>query len=754
MSPAERIAELRSQLQLHNHRYYVLDSPTVSDAVYDQLFKELVKLEEKYPTLINPASPTQRIGGMVSDKFSSVKHLQPMLSLGNAFSLEDMMSFHLSVGERGLEYTCEPKFDGLAISLIYENGELVRAVTRGDGETGEDVTHNVRTVRNVPLKLVGKGWPTTLEVRGEIYMPFDGFNRINAEMVLRGEKPFVNPRNAAAGSLRQLDEKETANRPLEFCSYGVGHSSKQVSPTHMGNLIQLTAWGLPTGKMTQLVVGIEGCLEYHASVLDKRTRLPFAIDGVVFKVNSIERQKKLGFRSREPKWAIAYKFPADEEFTVLQAVDWQVGRTGVLTPVARIEPVFVGGVTVSNVTLHNMDEIERLGIMIGDTVVVKRAGDVIPKIVSIVAGMRTDNVLPIYSPQHCPMCYGRIYITNSGQGTLITCGSGNACKGILVQSVLHFASRGAMNIDSLGEKTVTQLVEAKLVKGIPDLYALTKEDLLELDGFAEASAAKLIAEIKASCGAQLARFLFGLGIPDVGESTAKLLAKYLGSLENIQLATPRIYTWIPDIGKTTAWSIHLFFENVKNQTMLKQFFDRGVKLIDEQGIHNDLKGVARLAVLIAELDIPYLGKVLSERLAAYAGSVSELVRLDGYPNLPQRVQDALKAFLEDEERVAQAMLIEEQLKLFGMHWEFSTEDTSKGPLDGQTWVITGDIGIPRKEAEAQLESFGARVSSSVSGKTTTVVVGIGAGSKKTTAEKLKVPMITPAEFYEKMSSLT
>lgn len=753
MSPAERIAELRNQLLTHNHRYYVLDSPTISDAAYDKLFKELVKLEKAHPNLSVGWSPTQRVGGGLSEKFVAVKHLQPMLSLGNAFCMEDLLAFHkavVAVVGRDVYYTCEPKFDGLAISLIYRKGVLEQAVTRGDGETGEDVTHNVRTIRNVPLKLLGKNWPAILEVRGEVYMPVEGFDLINAKLTMAGQKPFVNTRNAAAGSLRQLDEATTAERPLEFCSYGVGYTSAPVKSAHMDNLIQLAAWGLPTGKLTQIVQGIEGCLEYHAMAMDMRQRLPFSIDGVVFKVNDLADQKKMGFRSREPRWAIAYKFPADEEYTTLLAVDWQVGRTGALTPVARVEPVFVGGVTVSNVTLHNMDEIDRLGIMIGDTVVVKRAGDVIPKITSVVKDLRPATATPIHSPQHCPVCYGRVYITTPGQGKLISCGNGNVCKGILTQSILHFASRGAMNIDSLGERTVEQLVEAKLVKSLPDLYSLRKENLLTLDGFAEASASNLIEEINSSRQAKLARFLFGLGIPEVGESTAKALAKYMGSIDNLSMAIPRVYTWIPDIGQVTAWSVHLWFQDAKNMEMLDQFFDRGVVLTDETGLNEELRGVAKLATLIEGFDIPYLGRVLSARLAQYAGSVEDITKLSGYPNLPARVEEALKAFLEDEEKVAHAMLLETQLKELGMHWDCAPRVVSALPLTGQTWVLTGDIGIAREEAKLQLEALGAKVSGSVSKKTTQVVAGIGAGSKHAEAKKLDIPIMNPVEFAQFM----
>ena len=477
-----RILELRAELDQHNYRYHVLDEPSIPDAEYDRLFHELKALEAANPELITSDSPTQRVGSAALSAFTQVRHEVPMLSLGNAFEETDMREFDRRVtegldlpvgdlfgGGAAVEYSCEPKLDGLAVSLLYQDGVLVRGATRGDGTTGEDISVNVRTVRNIPLKLHGTGWPATLEVRGEVFMSKAGFERLNASQLEVGGKTFANPRNAAAGSLRQLDSKITANRPLEFCCYGIGQISVDIADTHIGNLKQLQVWGMPISHELKLAHGIDECLDYYRDIGERRNGLAYEIDGVVFKVNSIASQRELGFRAREPRWAIAHKFPAMEELTELLDVEFQVGRTGAVTPVARLKPVKVAGVTVANATLHNMDEVARLGLMIGDTVIIRRAGDVIPQVVQVVLERRPDNARPVHIPEQCPVCGSQVERTQLvkrskgretvSEGAVYRCVGRLACGAQLKQAIIHFVSRRAMDIEGLGDKSVEQLVD-------------------------------------------------------------------------------------------------------------------------------------------------------------------------------------------------------------------------------------------------------------------------------------------------------
>ena len=546
MNAAEtRILELRAELDLHNYRYHVLDEPSIPDVEYDRLFHELKALEAENPHLVTPDSPTQRVGSAALSAFTQVRHEIPMLSLGNAFEETDMREFDRRVSEgldlpsdglfaEMVEYSCEPKLDGLAVSLLYQDGALVRGATRGDGTTGEDISVNVRTVRNIPLKLHGKGWPETLEVRGEVFMSKAGFERLNASQLEVGGKTFANPRNAAAGSLRQLDSKITANRPLEFCCYGIGQVSHDIADTHIGNLKQLKAWGMPISRELKVAAGIEDCLKYYHDIGERRLSLPYEIDGVVFKVNSIASQRELGFRAREPRWAIAHKFPAMEELTELLDVEFQVGRTGAVTPVARLKPVKVAGVTVANATLHNMDEVARLGLMIGDTVIIRRAGDVIPQVVQVVLERRPDNARKVEIPQTCPVCGSQVERTQLikrskgketvSEGAVYRCVGRLACGAQLKQAIIHYVSRRAMDIEGLGDKTIEQLVDEKLIGSPADLYKLEYEQIIDLEGFAEISSKKLLKAIDDSKQPTLARFIYALGIPDVGEETAKVLA--------------------------------------------------------------------------------------------------------------------------------------------------------------------------------------------------------------------------------------
>ncbi|WP_312341417.1 NAD-dependent DNA ligase LigA [Stutzerimonas nitrititolerans] len=779
---AERIAELRSEIDAHNYRYYVLDEPSVPDAEYDRLFKELRALEAEHPELVTPESPTQRVGGEALAAFGQVRHEVPMLSLGNAFEEQDLTDFDrraregldLPAGDlfgdgAELEYSCEPKLDGLAVSLLYENGHLVRGATRGDGSTGEDISANVRTVRNIPLKLHGSGWPAVLEVRGEIYMPKAGFEALNARQLESGGKPFANPRNAAAGSLRQLDSKITASRPLELCAYGVGRSDGELADTHIGILQALKGWGLPISRELKLARGLAECREYFQAMGEKRDALPYEIDGVVFKVNSIAQQRELGFRAREPRWAIAHKFPAREEITELLGVEFQVGRTGAITPVARLKPVQVAGVRVSNATLHNMDEVARLGVMIGDTVIVRRAGDVIPQILGIIAERRPADARAIAVPESCPVCGSAVERTQLikrskgretvSEGSIYRCVGRLACQAQLKQAIIHFVSRRAMDIDGLGDKIVEQLVDKELIRSPADLYCLTFEQVVALEGFAEVSSRNLLKSIEASRTPTLARFIYALGIPDVGEETAKLLARALGSLERVARALPDVLVYLPDVGLEVAHEIHSFFQDAHNQQVIEQLLKRGVQLQEEGDIHPEFAACATLAGLIDKLDIPFIARTGAQRLADRFGSLEAIIGADWLDlrqveRLNEKAARALRDYFDVPENAQRARDVEAQLRDFGMHWQSERKSVEGLPLAGQTWVLTGTLeAMSRDEAKVQLEALGAKVSGSVSARTSCVVAGPGAGSKLAKANELGLKVLDEPAFLEQLAKL-
>lgn len=578
--PASEVAELRSQLHTHNHRYYVLDEPSIPDAEYDRLMQRLRALEQEHPELLSADSPTQRVGGAALEAFAEVAHEQPMLSLDNAFSENELRAFDRRARERlgtqkPLNYSCEPKLDGLAVSLLYEQGVLVRAATRGDGTTGEDITTNVRTIPSVPLSLMGEGWPRRLEVRGEVYMPLAGFHEMNEKARRNGDKTFVNPRNAAAGSLRQLDSKITATRPLEFCAYGTGIVEDGALPEgQVAILQQLGEWGFRISAELRRVEGVEACLEYYADIGERRPQLAHDIDGVVFKVDALEQQQRLGFVSRAPRWAIAYKFPAQEELTRLLGVEFQVGRTGALTPVARLEPVFVGGVTVSNATLHNMDEVERLDVRVGDTVIVRRAGDVIPQVVSVVVERRPDDAAAVTMPDSCPVCGSAVERT-PGEA-VARCSGGLVCPAQQKETIRHFASRKAMDIDGLGDKLVYQLVDEKLISTVADLYTLSAEQLSGLDRMGEKSATNLVKAIERSRETTLPRFLFALGVREVGEATAAALAQHFGDIGPIMSADVETLQCVDDVGPIVAGHIRTFFDVNDNRELVQRLLDAGI----------------------------------------------------------------------------------------------------------------------------------------------------------------------------------
>jgi len=658
-----RAGELRDIITEYNYQYYVLDDPRVPDAEYDRLFRELQDLEAQYPDIVTPDTPTRRVGASVETTFEEVVHRIPMLSLDNAFSDEELRDFDRRVRDRlktedDIEYVCEPKLDGLAVSLHYESGVLTRAATRGDGYTGEDITANIRTIPSVPLKLRGDNVPELVEVRGEVYMPREGFETLNKRLADKGEKTFVNPRNAAAGSLRQKKPTVTARRPLELCAYSVALEDESRLPaTHWEGLQQVSAWGFRINPEMRRATGAEDCLQAYNELMDKRASLPYEIDGIVFKVNSLALQRQLGFVSRAPRWAIAQKFPAQEELTVIEGVEFQVGRTGAITPVARLKPVFVGGVTVSNATLHNMDEIRRLDARIGDTVFVRRAGDVIPQVVKVVAERRPDNTREVQLPDACPVCQSDI-VQIEGE-VVARCSGGLFCPAQRKEAIRHYASRKALDIEGLGDKWIDILVDRELVTTVADLYLLKKADLTGLERMGDKSAGNLIDAIDRSRHPVLWKFLYALGIREVGEATAKALASHFGTLEAIGEADEDALQSVSDVGPIVAGHIRSFFDQTHNQETIQALKDAGVQ------------------------------------------------------------------------------------------WQTEEITASEEPLKGETWVLTGSLSdMTRDDAKAKLESLGAKVAGSVSGKTSCVVAGEAAGSKLTKAENLGVPVMDESAFVE------
>lgn len=629
--PALEAEALREQLDEWNYQYYVLDQPTVPDAQYDRLMRRLLELEAQYPRLVRPDSPSQRVGGAALSRFSQVRHEVPMLSLDNAFDAQGLRDFNkrlldrLGTPEAELEFACEPKLDGIAVSLLYRDGLLERGATRGDGTTGEDITHNVRTIPSIPLHLRGTGFPQLLEVRGEIYMPRAGFEQLNRDARRRGDKTFVNPRNAAAGSLRQLDAKVTASRPLEMCCYSVGLVQGGKLPgCHADILRQLSGWGLRVNPESRVVTGVAACEAYYQDLAARREALPYDIDGIVFKVNDLALQERLGFVSKAPRWAIARKFPAQEEMTRLLDVEFQVGRTGAITPVARLEPVFVGGVTVSNATLHNSDEIERLGVMAGDTVIVRRAGDVIPQVVSVVLAQRPKDARAIVFPERCPVCGSAV--EREPDEAVLRCMGGLVCAAQQKAALKHFASRRAMDIDGLGDKLVEQLVDEGLLENAAGLYTLSREQLLKLERMGEKSADNLLAALAASKETTLPRFIFALGIREVGEATARNLARHFGSWEALAAASQEQLLAVADVGPVVADHLAQFFDSQSSLAVVAALRAAGVHWPDlEVSAPEELPLAGQTWVVTGRLEA--MGRneakaVLQELGAKVAGSVS------------------------------------------------------------------------------------------------------------------------------------
>ncbi len=576
-----RARELRELLERYNYRYHALDDPEVPDAEYDRLMLELRDVEAQYPVLVTSDSPTQRVGSAPLAAFGEVRHRMPMLSLDNAFDAAAVLDFDRRIRERcpqlaAVRYSAEPKLDGLAVSALYEDGRFVQAATRGDGEVGEDITQNLRTIKALPLKLRHADQPRVLEVRGEVFMPLAGFERFNAEALARGEKPLINPRNAAAGSLRQLDARITASRPLDLFIYGVGYVEGGELPGHHGEILQrLKHWGFKICPEARMVDSIEGCLEYYAAIGAARSRLPYQIDGVVYKVDDLDVQRRMGFVSRAPRWALAHKFPAEEALTTVRDIEFQIGRTGTLTPVARLVPVFVGGVTVSNATLHNMDELTRKDVRVGDTVVIRRAGDVIPEVVRSIPERRPAGTALIELPAVCPVCGSPV--TREGGQAAARCTGGRRCAAQRKEEIKHFASRRALDIQGLGDKIVDQLSDAGLVITPADLFGLTPGQLAELDRMGEKSAQKLIAAIDAAKQTSLPRFLYALGIRDVGEATAVALARHFLELDALRRADAAAIERVPDVGPVVAGNVAAYFADPANVELVDRLLNSGIR---------------------------------------------------------------------------------------------------------------------------------------------------------------------------------
>ncbi len=574
-----KVKALREQLNDHNYRYYVLDDPSIPDAEYDRLMRELIDLEETYPQLLTSNSPSQRVGAAPLDAFNEIKHRIPMLSLANALNEEEMLAFDKRVRERlqlsDVVYSGETKLDGLAVNLLYEKGEFVSAATRGDGATGEDISQNIKTIASIPMVLRGDDLPDVVEIRGEVFMTHAGFQRLNQLQQENNQKQFANPRNAAAGSLRQLDSKITAKRPLSFYAYGVGdYAAGDNINSHTDVLAQLAHWGIPTSPESKQLKGLQACLNYHAAIAERRMSLEYEIDGVVFKVDSIEQQQLLGQVSRAPRWAVAYKFPPLEEMSQIQDIEVQVGRTGALTPVARLVPTKVGGVTVTNATLHNMDEIQRKDIRIGDWVFIRRAGDVIPEIVRVIEDKRNKGVTQFEMPARCPICDSEV--VRQENEAVFRCSGGISCPAQSIQSIIHFASRKALDIEGLGDKLIEQLKQQGLINTVADLYDLTEEQLAGLERMGEKSARNILDALEKRKQTTLARFIYALGIREVGEATARALASHFHKLPAISNAKIEDLELIPDIGPVVAKNIHTFFQQEHNQQVIERLLDAGI----------------------------------------------------------------------------------------------------------------------------------------------------------------------------------
>lgn len=768
---------LSQSLSEHNIRYYVDDAPSITDSEYDRLMQRLLKLEAQFPEYIAADSPTQRVGGMALAKFEQITHLKPMLSLDNAFDEADFSAFHRRVTDKvgEVSFCCEPKLDGLAVSILYRNGVLERAATRGDGTTGEDITENVKTIRSIPLKLRGHDFPELVEVRGEAFMPKAAFEALNERARAKDEKLFVNPRNAAAGSLRQLDSKITASRSLAFYAYALGvvePDSHPLAKTHFEQLQQLKSWGLPVSSEIKVCAELSQVYDYYKDILSRRSDLPFEIDGVVMKVNDIAQQQSLGFVAKSPRWAIAYKFPAQEEMTLLEGVDFQVGRTGAVTPVARLKPVFVGGVTVSNATLHNADEIERLGIKIGDTVIIRRAGDVIPQIVAIVPERRPEDAKEIEFPKKCEICQSAIVKvikhkklktkSHKIEQSTYKCTGGLNCIAQLKESVIYFVSKKCFDIDGLGGKIVEQLVNKKMIATPADLFDLKKEQLLELEGFGDVSADNLYQAIHVSRNVTLERVLLSLGINEVGDSTAKTLAKNLGCISNIKKIPKEALVLIPDVGVDVADEIVEYFRSQSNDAFVNSLLDKINLLNSSNKISDFVHAKSTMQHYIVMLNIPMIAGVNAKLLSEKFKSLKELCDADFSDFLiegfTEKRRNSLLKFIKDKNNSLYMRDLEDKLLALGIHWTQYQPQLTNTPeqitsiFHNATVVITGSFSsMDRMTMQEVLEKNGAKVSSSVSKNTNYLIAGEKAGSKLSKAQALNVTILSEDDFLRELN---
>ncbi len=755
---AEQVKVLSAKLHEHNYQYYSLDDPLITDSEYDRLLRQLQTIEQQDPELVTPDSPTQRVGSTPLPSFQSVTHVVPMLSLDNAFDDDELREFDrrvrtrldLDKDSRGdeIEYICEPKLDGIAVSLLYENGVLIQAATRGDGYSGENITANIRTVGSVPLRLRGDDVPPLLEVRGEVYMPLEGFRQFNEAAERLGEKPIINPRNGAAGSLRQLDSSITAARPLEMCAYSIGRiegiagaAPELIIENHRDAMHQLKRWGFLTNELIASVSGIEACVDYYRDLAAKRDGLSYDIDGIVYKVSSFKLQEQLGFVARAPRWAIARKFPAQEESTTLLDVEFQVGRTGAITPVARLEPVFVGGVTVSNATLHNQDEIERLGVFIGDRVIIRRAGDVIPQVARVASGEQSAARKPIVFPRKCPECDSDV-LRIEGEA-VARCSGGLYCPAQRKESIKHFVSRRAMDVDGLGDKLIEQLVDLELIRDPADLYELKLEELAGIERMAEKSAQNLLDALEASRETTLARFLYALGIREVGEVAAQALADYFGSIEalrNVRVDAFSQQKGIKGLGDKKAEALVqcLALSKPPDSKDLLTWLDS----LNVSGI------TPKLTQTIVEM-FPSYEALKAARVEDFKSSNKSLIE-----GIGPVVAEHIVSFFRQAHNLEVLDKLINQAKIF---WPEPSAFTARGKesvrgnealaLEGQSWVLTGTLStMTRDGAKQQLQNLGAKVTGSVSSKTSCVVAGDSAGSKLKKAQELGIRVMDEARF--------
>lgn len=802
---AARVNALRAAINEANYRYYVLDAPTLPDAEYDRLLRELQEIEAAHPEMLTADSPTQRVGAEPLKAFAEVAHGIPMLSLGNAFSESDVVAFDRRVREglalessnTDIEYAVEPKFDGLAVALHYQHGVFVRGATRGDGFSGEDVSANLRTIHAIPMRLASEHPPEWLEVRGEVLMLRRDFERLNDIAREKGEKTFVNPRNAAAGSLRQLDPRISAQRRLSFFAYGVGRVEGMVMPeTHAAVMDRLAELRLPVSEERAVVTGVAGLMRYFKALGERRDSLPFDIDGAVYKVNRLADQAVLGFVARAPRFAIAHKYPAQEEITQVEAIDVQVGRTGVLTPVARLKPVFVGGVTVTNATLHNEDEVRRkevfgggvnkdaiyTDVRVGDTVIVRRAGDVIPEVAYVVLRNQRERIAEelerqtFEMPKTCPVCGAQVLKAekvvqlktkeNIRHESAYRCMGGISCPAQLKAALRHFVARNAMDIEGFGEKLIDQLVDKNIVSNPAQIFELSQNDFAHLDRMADHSASNLVKEINKSKNSTLAKFVFALGIPGVGERTAKDVVAALGSLERLRIAYPEVLDHISSVGMDTARSIYAFFHVPRNAEVIDRLIQAGVYWEGDKAVDKSrFDSAPSLLTMISKLIVTSprmlgFGEKSAKKLADYCEGSSNflfsvdmdrIVKIIGGDTAKKReVAGRLLAYISDVSVRAHFFDVEQQLMKFGLHWsqaDYSCKNTCESPLAEKIFVLTGTLdGLTRHEAEKLIETVGGKVVGSVSKKTDFVVAGENPGSKLQKAIDLGVRVLTKDEF--------